>query len=114
MTLMTAPPISERLKKLLTSFGYDLYSAAKKTDGELLRLPGFGRAALRETRAASPRIQYIQALTPEHVRGCVLVVDLAEATDVKHLASLISTVRGLSFVSKGSEIYATRYFGDAP
>lgn len=103
MTLMTTPSISERLKKLLTSLGLDLYSAAKRTDEELLKLPGFGRAALRETRAASPHIYYIPALTPESVRGCIVVLNLDEVDDTPHVLALLSAARGFALLTKGSK-----------
>jgi hypothetical protein len=111
MTLITTPSVSERLRKLLTNLGYDLYSAAKKTGAELLRLPGFGRAALRETRAASPHIYYIQALTPEHVRGCILVMNLDEVDDLPHVISLLSAARGFALLVEG-QIGPVRYLRD--
>lgn len=111
MALMTTPSISERLKKLLTSLGLDLYSAAKRTDEELLNLPGFGRAALRETRAASPHIHYIPALTSESVRGCIVVLGLDEVDDLPHVISLLSTARGFALLVEG-RIGPVRYLRD--
>lgn len=103
--LITTGSISPRTKSILDKAGLDLSSAARMSDPELLKLKGLGRRSLTEIRDATPHIYYMEVLTPEIVRGHILVIDVEKDKNVDstHLLALLSASRGFA-LAKGANI----------
>jgi hypothetical protein len=112
--LITTGSISPRTKVALDKAGLDLRSAARLSDLDLLKIKGIGQQTLIEIRNATPYVYYMDVLTPDLVRGYILVIDIGKfpSIDSTHLLALLSASRGFA-LAKDSNIGLIRRISGA-
>lgn len=107
--LVTSGSVSTRTQQILGRLGLTLSAAARLSDHDLLKLKGLGRQSLKEIRAATPHVRYLDVLTPDIVRGHIIVIDLDEHKNIDstHLLALLSASRGFA-LARGANIGIVR------